>query len=131
MATSDGGWPPANANIEFAPESERLIDVRPLVELIVAAVGSDTAARLLAADAADVSCWTSGGAISAETGRRVLELHAVLTRLLRLFARDVAARWLIGSEPLLNGARPIDVLAISGAAPVVRALDGIAAGAYS
>ncbi|MDB5069006.1 MAG: hypothetical protein JWM87_117 [Candidatus Eremiobacteraeota bacterium] len=131
MASSDGRWRPTIADIEFTPESERLIELRPLVELIVAAVGSDAIARLLGADRADVSCWTSGGAISAEMGRRVLELHAVFARLLRLFARDVAARWLVGSEPLLGGARPIDVLALHGSAGVVRALDGIAQGAYS
>jgi uncharacterized protein (DUF2384 family) len=39
--------------------------------------------------------------------------------------------WLLGSEPLLGGARPIDVLVSEGAVPVVRAIDGIAEGAYA
>lgn len=131
MVTVGRGWQPVIAEIEFKPESARLVDLRPLVEQIVAAVGSNATARLLGVDPAQVSRWTSGGPISAEMGRRVLDLHAVLTRMLRLFARDVAARWLFGSEPLLGGARPIDVLALQGSAPVVRALDGIAQGAYS
>ena len=124
-------WQPVITDIEFKPESDRLVDLRPLVEQLVAAVGSNATARLMGVDPAQVSRWTSGGPISAEMGRRVLDLHAVFTRMLRLFAHDVAARWLFGSEPLLGGARPIDVLALHGSAPVVRALDGIAQGAYS
>ena len=131
MATLGRPWQPVVTDIEFKPESDQLVDLRPLVDQIVAAVGSNATARLLGVDPAQVSRWTSGGPISAEMGRRVLDVHAVLTRMLRLFARDVAARWLVGSEPLLGGARPIDVLALHGSAPVVRALDGIAQGAYS
>ena len=42
-----------------------------------------------------------------------------------------------GPEPdeqgtdLLGGARPIDVLVTEGAAPVIRAIEGIAQGAYA
>jgi uncharacterized protein (DUF2384 family) len=64
-------------------------------------------------------------------GRRIVDLHDILTRILRVYNRETAAMWLVGSEPLLGGARPIDVLAMEGAAPVVRAIDGIAAGAYA
>jgi len=64
-------------------------------------------------------------------GRRIIDLHDVLTRILRIYNRQAAAMWLIGSEPLLGGARPIDVLVTEGAAPVIRAIDGIAAGAFA
>jgi uncharacterized protein (DUF2384 family) len=64
-------------------------------------------------------------------GRRIVDLHDVLTRILRVYSREAAAMWLVGSEPLLGGARPIDVLAMEGAGPVVRAIDGIAEGAYA
>ena len=131
MAAVGRGWQPVVTQIEFKPESDRLVDLRPLIEQIVAAVGSNATARLIGVNPAQVSRWTSGAPISGEMGRRILDLHAVLTRVLRLFAHDVAARWLFGSEPLLGGARPIDVLALQGSAPVVRALDGIAQGAYS
>jgi len=63
--------------------------------------------------------------------RRIVDLHDVLTRILRVYSREAAAMWLVGSEPLLGGARPIDVLATEGAAPVIRTIDGIAAGAYA
>ena len=46
-------------------------------------------------------------------------------------AAAVAAMWLVGSEPLLGGARPIDVLAQQGASPVIRAIDGISQGAFA
>ena len=64
-------------------------------------------------------------------GRRIVDLHDVLTRILRVFGREAAAMWLVGSEPLLRGARPIDVLFLEGAAPVIRAIDGVSQGAYA
>ena len=131
MGIPERAWRPALKALEFKPESDRLISVAPQLERLVAAVGSNVTARLLGVDPAQVSRWVGSGPISAEMARRILDVHDVLTRTLRLFARDVAARWLFGSEPLLGGARPIDVLALEGSAPVIRALDGIAQGAYS
>jgi uncharacterized protein (DUF2384 family) len=131
MGIAERHWRPALKSLEFKPESDRLISVAPQLERLVAAVGSNVTARLLGVDPAQVSRWVANGPISAEMARRILDLHDVLTRTLRLFARDVAARWLFGSEPLLGGARPIDVLALEGSAPVIRALNGIAQGAYS
>ncbi|MSV30092.1 MAG: DUF2384 domain-containing protein [Bryobacterales bacterium] len=90
------------------------------------------AARLLGADSAQVSRWTARTEpVGAEMGRRIVDLHDVLTRILRIFNRDTAALWLVGSEPLLGGARPIDVLAMEGAARLIRAIDGIAEGAFA
>ena len=63
-------------------------------------------------------------------GRRIVDLHDVLTCILRVYSREAAAMWLVGSEPLLGGAR-LDVLATEGVAPVIRAIDGIGAGAYA
>jgi uncharacterized protein (DUF2384 family) len=106
--------------------------VSPLLARLVEALGTNAAARLLGADRAQVSRWTSGKeAIGSEMGRRIVDLHDVLIRILRVYSREAAAMWLVGSEPLLGGARPIDVLAMEGAAPVVRAIDGIAQGAYA
>ena len=64
-------------------------------------------------------------------GRRISALNEVITRALRQFEPDLATMWLLGSEPLLGGARPLDVLAIEGSAPVIRALEGIAQGAFA
>ena len=48
-----------------------------------------------------------------------------------LLSREAAAMWLGGSEPLLGGSRPIDVLAAEGASRVIRAIDGIEQGAFA
>ena len=114
------------------PAADCLTDVRPLLGRIVEAVGTNAAARLLDADRAQVSRWGARGEpISAEMGRRIVDLHDILTRILRVYSRAAAAMWLGGSEPLLGGARPIDVLAREGASPVIRAIDGISQGAYA
>ena len=89
-------------------------------------------ARVLGIDRAQVSRWCSGTEpVGSEMARRVVDLHDVLTRILRVYGYEAAAMWLVGSEPLLGGARPIDVMAMEGAAPVIRAIDGIMQGAYS
>lgn len=104
----------------------------PLLNRIINALGTNAAARLLGADRAQVSRWTSRKeSIGAEMARRIIDVHDVFTRILRVYEREAAAMWLVGSEPLLGGARPIDVLVIEGAAPVIRAIDAIAQGAYA
>ncbi|SRR5579884_1538269 len=125
-------WSPVAKVITLRPAADALADVRPLLTRVVDALGTNAAARLLGVDRAQVSRWGAGGEpVSAEMGRRIVDLHDVLTRILRVYNREAAAMWLTGSEPLLGGARPIDVLALEGAAPVIRAIDGIAAGVYA
>ena len=120
-------WTVRTSAVVFRPAAQALSDVSPLLTRVVDALGTNSAARLLGADRAQVSRWTSGKeAIGSEMGRRIVDLHDVLTRILRVYNPELAAMWLVGSEPLLGGARPIDVLAMEGAAPVVRAIDGIA-----
>jgi uncharacterized protein (DUF2384 family) len=125
-------WIFSSKSVVLKPQAAGLADVGPLLTRIVDALGTNAAARLLGADRAQVSRWCSGTeSIGQEMGRRIVDLHDVLTRIMRVYGREPAAMWLTGSEPLLGGARPIDVLAIEGAAPVIRAIDGIAAGAYA
>lgn len=125
-------WVPSARTIPLRPAAAGLADVRPLLARLVDALGTNAAARLLGADRSQVSRWMAQTSpISGEMGRRIVDLHDVLTRILRVFDREAAAMWLAGSEPLLGGARPIDVLVLEGAAPVIRAIDGIAEGAYA
>ena len=125
-------WMPDARTISFRTSADSLEDLTPLLMRIITALGTNAGARLLGADRAQVSRWSAGTeAISSEMGRRILDLHDVLTRILRIFPPEAAAVWLTGSEPLLGGARPIDVLAMEGAAPVIRAIDGVAQGAYA
>jgi uncharacterized protein (DUF2384 family) len=132
LARTARPWIPLVDSIVLRPAADALTDVRPLLARIVDAVGTNAAGRLLGADRAQVSRWGAGGeTISAEMGRRIVDLHDVLTRILRVYSRGAAAMWLVGSEPLLGGARPIDVLVMEGASPVIRAIDGISEGAYA
>jgi uncharacterized protein (DUF2384 family) len=125
-------WRPITRNLALRPAAAALADVHPLLSRIVEALGVNAAARLLDADRSQVSRWRAGKeTISAEMASRIVDLHDILTRALRVFDREAAALWLVGSEPLLGGARPIDVLVLQGAAPVVAALDGISEGAYA
>src|SRR5258707_2165265 len=125
-------WTPAGQRVVLRESAEILADVTPLLARLVAALGTNAAARVLGADRAQVSRWCAGKeSISSEMGRRIVDLHDVLTRILRVYGREAAAMWLVGSEPLLGGARPIDVLVLEGAAPLIRAIDGIAERAYA
>ncbi len=110
---------------------EGLQSVRGLLERLVEGYNARTVARMLGVDAAMITRWRSGKPISPAMSRRILDLHDIITRALQVFMPDVAARWLVGSEPLLGGARPIDALAIKGVVPVIEALDAIVAGAYA
>ena len=125
-------WIPTAKTVVLRQSAGALADVTPLLARVVEALGTNAAARLLGADRAQVSRWSAGTeSIGSEMGRRIVDLHDVLTRILRVYGREAAAMWLVGSEPLLGGARPIDVLVLEGAAPVIRAIDGIAQGAYA
>jgi len=55
----------------------------------------------------------------------------VVLRLLSLMVPGAAMLWLEGSEPFLDGARPIDVLAIDGPAPLLEALAAIQQGGFA
>src|ERR1035438_5267605 len=125
-------WIPTAKAVVLRQSAVTLADVTPLLGRVIEALGTNAAGRLLGADRAQVSRWSAGTeSIGSEMGRRIVDLHDVLTRILRVYARDAAAMWLVGSEPLLGGARPIDILVLGGAAPVIRAIDGIAEGAYA
>jgi uncharacterized protein (DUF2384 family) len=91
-----------------------------------------TVAALLGVDKSTVSNWVRARReISPPYRARVLEVHDVLARVHQVFNPKLAARWLTGREPLLGGARPIDVLGSRGAAPVIDALEAISAGGYA
>jgi len=124
-------WTPIVKNVTLRPAADALADVTPLLQRVVEALGAKGAASLLGADRPQVSRWMKGTEeIGSEMGRRIVDLHDILTRVIRIYTREGAARWLVGSDPLLGGARPIDVLVVEGAAPVIRALEGLAQGTF-
>ena len=125
-------WTIALERIDPPRDPAVLADVRPLFDRLVGAFGPRAVARLLDVKPGTVSNWVSGHRrISPEMTRRVIDLHDVFNRALQVFSAPTAARWLIGNEPFLDNRRPIDVLALRGAAPLIEALDAIDAGAYA
>lgn len=125
-------WTIALERINPPRDPAALADVRPLLGRLVKAFGPRPLARLLDVRPGSVANWTSGHRqISDEMARRIIDLHDILTRALQVFAPATAARWLVGSEPFLDNKRPIDILVLRGAAPLIEALDNIDAGAYS
>jgi uncharacterized protein (DUF2384 family) len=109
-------------------------DVTELLQRLVRAYGSNAVAEILGVDKAMITHWTrktNPKPISAIMASRIIDIHDVINRALQIFQPQVAADWLAGSEPLLDGARPIDVLKNRGAIAVIQALEGIAAGVYA
>jgi len=98
---------------------------------LVAAFGGNMVARLLDVDPAMITRWKGTAPISSEMARRIIDVHDVFNRAFQVLRPRNAVRWLFGQEPLLGGARPIDVLILRGAAPVIEALGGLDAGAYA
>jgi uncharacterized protein (DUF2384 family) len=125
-------WTPTIESLEPAVNPDILTDVAPLLNRMVEAYSQAVIARLLGVDRSLVTRWVGADRdITATMRSRILETHDVLTRVHQVFNPTLAARWLMGHEPFLGGARPIDVMAIRGAAPVIDALDAIASGGFA
>jgi putative toxin-antitoxin system antitoxin component (TIGR02293 family) len=125
-------WSPLVLEIAPPKNPGALSDVLPLLERLDAAFGTSAVAKLLDVGSGTVTNWKKGRhTISPEYAQRVIELHDVLVRALQIFQPQIAMDWLVGAEPFLDGARPIDVLVSRGAAPLIDALAAIEATAYA
>ena len=125
-------WSPLITDLKPAKSPEKIAGIEPLLDRMVDAYGQAAVAGLLGVDDSAVAHWRSGKRnITASMKTRILELHDVLSRVHQVFNPLLASRWLTGHEPLLGGARPIDVLAQRGAAPVIDALDALVAGGFA
>lgn len=124
-------WTLSLKGLEKPRNPAALSDVHPLLASLVDAFSAATIVRLLDVDPAIMTRWMKDAPISAEMAARILDLHAVLSRAFQVFHPRHAMLWLLGSEPFFDGARPIDILALRGAAPLIQALQGIGAGAYA
>ena len=112
-----------DANLLFEPSEQ--------VERVVAALGSNNVAGLLGVSRSQPSRWRSGEEQMSPINRaRISDLDHVLSRLLQILWPEEASDWLTAFSPHLNG-RPIDVLALRGAGPVIEAIDALAQGAYA
>lgn len=123
-------WSPLVEHIKQPKRPQALSDVRQLLARLIDAFGVNEIGRLLDVSPAMITRWKRATPISSEMARRIIDLHDVLNRALQVFRPRQAMLWLVGSEPLLDGARPIDVLVMRGAAPVINALDAFERGVY-
>ena len=101
---------------------QALRDIHPLLARLTEAFGAAATARLMNVDPAMITRWKRGRKISSEMSRRIIDLHDIFTRALQVMAPAMVMSWLLGSNPHLAGARPIDVLTIRGISPVIDAL---------
>lgn len=114
----------AEGTLALVPADEKL-------DGLVRAVGNNRVAELLQVSRSQPSRWRTGKeGIGAESARKVLDLEYVLSRLVQVYAPEVADTWLRSFNAHL-GARPIDVLKLRGAGPVVEAIDAEAQGAFA
>lgn len=135
-SVSAAGVAPARAaqrvrDVNVKPGAPDLFVVPEEVERVVAVLGSNAVADVLGVSRSQPSRWRSGAERISPTNRaRLTDLDHVLNRLLQVLWPEEATAWLTTDNPHLGG-RPIDVLALEGAAPVLKAIDALAQGAYA
>jgi hypothetical protein len=122
---SGGGSP------KKSPNAPAVVSPEDKLDRLVEGFGNNKVAELLDVSPSQPSRWRSRKeGIASENERRVVDLEYVMSRLLRLFPRDVAQTWLLSHNAHL-GSRPIDVLKLSGALPVIEAIDAEEQGAFA
>lgn len=128
----DRGRPGRIDKVSISPDAEALFGGAAAVERVVTALGSNVVAGLLGVSTSQPSRWRAGTERIAPRNRKAIsDLDHVLDRLLLELHPEQAGLWLTGPNPHLGGARPIDALELRGAAPVLGAIDALAAGAFS
>jgi uncharacterized protein (DUF2384 family) len=109
-----------------------LSDLIPLLDRLLSAFGVAAAAQLLDVEPVSITQWTSRQQpLTGDMATRVLDVHDVMTRALQIFKPRTAMDWLVGHDPFLGHARPVDVLVTRGAHPLIEALRAIDAGGYA
>lgn len=102
------------------------------LEMLIASLGHNQTAHLLGVDKSQLSrCVKRKEAISADLARRIINLQFIIVSALQVMHPDEVGPWLRSPEPLLGGSIPLNVLALSGPARVIEAIDGIRAGAFA
>jgi uncharacterized protein (DUF2384 family) len=125
-------WKPRLERLDDAAHPETLVDVYPQLQALVESYNARVVAHMLGIDPAQVSRWLKRDApISDVMATRIFAAHTLIARAHQVFTPPNVAAWLFGHEPLLGGARPIDVLVLRGLGPVLAALDGVEDGVYA
>lgn len=103
-------------------------------ETVAKALGSRAnLARVLKVAASQPTRWISGDeSPNSENTRAIIDLEHVVARARLLWGDDDTVNsWLTGRNAFLDGARPVDVIAMQGSRPVIDALDQETAGAFA
>ncbi|ETB46475.1 hypothetical protein O981_27950 [Mycobacterium avium 10-5560] len=94
--------------------------VRYLVDML----GGAQLASLVGVNRSQPSRWMTGderpGPVAAPL---LIDLEHVIARARLVWGETAAATWLVSANSYLDGARPLDVLQLSGPAPVLESLD--------
>lgn len=81
-------------------------------------------ATMLGVSASQTSRWSRGEERpGVDAAPLLIDLEHVIARVRLVFAEPSAGVWMTSANTHLDGARPIDVLALSGSGPVLDALD--------
>lgn len=125
-------WALELTDLRPAENVEGLVDVSPLLRVLVASYNQNVVAHMLDVDRSAINRWLKDRrSINETVSARIAALHTVLSAVHRYYNPVIAARWLLGAEPLLGGARPLDALTINGATPVLQALEARVAGGFA
>jgi transcriptional regulator with XRE-family HTH domain len=108
------------------------VAVREKLQAVTKDLGSQArVARALGVSPSRVSRWLRTEEPDALNRRKLEGVEFVLSRLLGLYQRDTAIKWLQGINPQLGDRRPIELLAAGRITDVLQAIDADEAESYS
>lgn len=108
------------------------VPVREKLRAITQDLGSQArVAEALGVSRSRVSRWLRTEQPDPENRRKLEGLEFVLSRLLQIYHPGTAVDWLLGMNPFLREARPIDHIAGGRITEVLRAIDAEEAGSYA
>jgi len=108
------------------------VAVREKLQAVTKDLGSQArVARALGVSPSRVSRWLRTEEPDALNRRKLEGVEFVLSRLLGLYQRDTAIKWLQGINPQLGDRRPIELLAAGRITDVLQAIDADEAESYA
>ncbi len=108
------------------------VETREKLRAVTGDLGSQAeVARLLGVSRSRVSRWLRNEDPDPANQRMVHSIEYVVGRLLTIYERDTALKWLRGTNAHLGGRRPVDLLAAGRVVEIIGALEAEETGAYA
>lgn len=108
------------------------VSSRARIEALVDDLGGRAeAARALGVDRSRITRWLRDEEPDKHNLRRVEAVEIVMARLLRIYSRETALKWLIGLNAHLGNRRPLDLLRAGRLSDVLDAVDAEEAGTFA